>query len=134
MIGAGFRATNFWRRIKSTTRRDGGQFARISVNRPRFRAPIGNAGRSASFIGGRALISPEPRSLPIRSGRNNLGTAVRLALDRISKSYGPLRVLSDVSFGVEAGSVHALVGENGAGKSTLVKIITGMVPADSGTV
>ena len=52
----------------------------------------------------------------------------------IEKAYGRTRVLSDVSFGVKKGSVHALVGENGAGKSTLVKIITGVIESDAGEV
>jgi rhamnose transport system ATP-binding protein len=55
-----------------------------------------------------------------------------LELRAISKSYGGVQALSDVSFAIEAGSVHALVGENGAGKSTLVKIITGVVEQDAG--
>jgi rhamnose transport system ATP-binding protein len=43
-----------------------------------------------------------------------------------------VQALTDVSFSIERGTVHALVGENGAGKSTLVKIITGVVGHDSG--
>ena len=50
----------------------------------------------------------------------------------LSKSFGPSRALSDVTFDVTPGGVHALVGENGAGKSTLVKIITGILQADEG--
>ena len=50
----------------------------------------------------------------------------------ISKSFGPSQALSDVSFDIGQGKVHALVGENGAGKSTLVKIITGIIEADLG--
>jgi rhamnose transport system ATP-binding protein len=50
----------------------------------------------------------------------------------ISMSYGGVQAVTDVSFAVEAGSVHALVGENGAGKSTLVKILTGVVQPDEG--
>lgn len=52
----------------------------------------------------------------------------------ISKSYGPSRALSDVSFTIMPGHVHALVGENGAGKSTLVQIITGIIEADAGQI
>lgn len=52
----------------------------------------------------------------------------------LSKSYGGVRALSDVSLTIEAGEVHALVGENGAGKSTLIKALSGAVRADAGEV
>jgi len=57
-----------------------------------------------------------------------------LTLTRISKSFGALLALDDVSFDVAAGEVHALLGENGAGKSTLVRIAAGTLRADSGIV
>jgi ribose transport system ATP-binding protein len=50
----------------------------------------------------------------------------------VSKAFGPTVALSDVSFTVEGGSVHALLGENGAGKSTLMKILSGAYRPDSG--
>jgi ABC-type sugar transport system ATPase subunit len=52
----------------------------------------------------------------------------------ISKRFGPVRALSDVSIGVRRATVHALCGENGAGKSTLVKILAGIYPPDEGTI
>src|SRR3989339_881496 len=57
-----------------------------------------------------------------------------LEMNGISKRFGPVPALSDVSFTVSKGTVHALVGENGAGKSTLMKILAGVHLPDSGTI
>jgi rhamnose transport system ATP-binding protein len=57
-----------------------------------------------------------------------------LSASRITKSYAGVRALSGVSFDVYEAEVHALVGENGAGKSTLIKVMTGAVAPDSGTL
>lgn len=55
-----------------------------------------------------------------------------LELRSVAKSFGSVVALSDGSLVLEAGSIHALVGENGAGKSTLVKIISGLYRRDRG--
>ncbi|HAL45406.1 MAG: sugar ABC transporter [Planctomycetes bacterium GWF2_42_9] len=57
-----------------------------------------------------------------------------LQMRGITKSFGPTIALSDVSITVRPGTVHALVGENGAGKSTLMKILSGVVKPDTGTM
>ena len=59
---------------------------------------------------------------------------VVLRMRGISKQFGPVQALSEVSFTVRRGTVHALVGENGAGKSTLMKILAGVYQPDSGTI
>jgi ABC-type uncharacterized transport system ATPase subunit len=60
--------------------------------------------------------------------------APSLETDGMTKIFGPLVALDDVSIHVKAGSFHALLGENGAGKSTLVKCIMGFYRADQGRV
>ena len=57
-----------------------------------------------------------------------------LALSGLSKAFAGVRVLSDVSFDVLPGEVHALLGENGAGKSTLIKTVAGVHRPDAGTI
>jgi simple sugar transport system ATP-binding protein len=60
--------------------------------------------------------------------------AVSIETIGMTKIFGPLVALDDVSIKVEAGEFHALLGENGAGKSTLVKCIMGFYSADKGKV
>ena len=57
-----------------------------------------------------------------------------LVLSGISKAFGGVVALRDASLVARTGEVHGLIGENGAGKSTLVKILSGAVTPDRGTV
>ena len=61
-------------------------------------------------------------------------TELLLEATGIEKRYGPVTALRDASLAVRPGEIHALMGANGAGKSTLVKILTGAVRPDGGTI
>ena len=73
---------------------------------------------SESIGGGRA--APALSQLPV------------LSLENVTKTFGAIRALEDVSIELYPGEAHALVGENGAGKSTLVKILAGVHTPDAG--
>lgn len=60
--------------------------------------------------------------------------AERLTIDRLSKRYGDIVALDDMSFDVDAGEVFGFVGSNGAGKTTTMRIILGVLSSDAGEV
>ena len=64
----------------------------------------------------------------------SMQTSPLLEANSIWKSFAGVKALKNVSFELVAGEVHALVGENGAGKSTLIKIMSGALTPDSGTL
>ena len=83
--------------------------------------------------------SPAPRFHPVNTNRTTLDVldgATDLLLDAtgVAKHYGAVIALRSASLAVRRGEVHALMGANGAGKSTLVKILTGGVRPDHGTI
>ena len=57
-----------------------------------------------------------------------------LTIDTVSKSFGQLKVLDQLSFEVEEGSVFGFIGKNGSGKTTTMRIIVGLLKADGGDV
>ncbi|PZF56927.1 sugar ABC transporter ATP-binding protein [Curtobacterium sp. MCBD17_013] len=57
-----------------------------------------------------------------------------MTLDRVSKSFGPVQVITEVTLEVHAGKVQVLLGENGAGKSTLIKMMSGIHQPDGGRI
>src|SRR5689334_14354664 len=64
----------------------------------------------------------------------HVGHRPTLVMTGISKSYAGVAALTDVSFEVLPGEVHALLGENGAGKSTLMNVASGALAPDDGTI
>jgi len=62
------------------------------------------------------------------------GVEPAVAVDRVTKRFGGITAVSDVSFTVAPGEVVALVGENGAGKSTIKNLLAGIVKPDSGSI
>ena len=57
-----------------------------------------------------------------------------LEADGITKSFGSVKALKGVTFSLRPGEVMALVGDNGAGKSTVVKVLSGLIQPDEGTI
>jgi general nucleoside transport system ATP-binding protein len=57
-----------------------------------------------------------------------------LVLNRVSKRFGRVQALSDITLNIAAGAVHCLLGENGAGKSTLCNLVFGIYQPDAGTM
>src|SRR6185436_14223863 len=57
-----------------------------------------------------------------------------LTVEGLSKSFGGVRALRDVSLSLRAGEIRAVCGENGAGKSTLVKLLMGIFTPDAGSI
>jgi ribose transport system ATP-binding protein len=55
-------------------------------------------------------------------------------MSNITKHFGGVKALTDVTFKIKKGEIHALIGENGAGKSTLMKILSGAYQKDSGQI
>jgi ABC-type sugar transport system ATPase subunit len=70
--------------------------------------------------------------LPAPAGVQSDGTL--LSLRGITKTFGPVRALTDVDMDVQYGKVTALIGDNGAGKSSLIKTVSGLWPPDSGSI
>ena len=65
---------------------------------------------------------------------NSAPQSVVLEAAGLSRAFGPIEVLSDISVAFRAGEVHAIIGENGAGKSTLMKILSGHLAPTRGSM
>src|SRR5207253_10083075 len=78
------------------------------------------------------------RDVPLRRGPGSLsrGATVKplLGMAHVTKRFGALKVLDDLTFRVESGEAVGLIGANGAGKTTLLRIAAGLMAAENGVV
>ncbi|MFF0448329.1 sugar ABC transporter ATP-binding protein [Streptomyces sp. NPDC004609] len=81
-----------------------------------------------------AAASREPATTRATAAGEGGDATPAISVRGLSRNFGPVRALSDVSFDVPAGEITALLGENGAGKSTLLKILAGLQPPSDGSV
>jgi ABC-2 type transport system ATP-binding protein len=76
---------------------------------------------------------PEPEEFAIPHGSTAAVEPVRVDVRGLTKSFGEVRAVTDLSFTVEPGSVTGFLGPNGAGKTTSLRMLLGLLNADSGT-
>jgi ABC-type branched-subunit amino acid transport system ATPase component/ABC-type branched-subunit amino acid transport system permease subunit len=81
------------------------------------------------FFGAALAARPDADALTVERG-----TGASLAVEHVTRSFGGVRALSDVTIGVEAGEILGIIGSNGAGKTTLFDHISGFLIPDEGTV
>jgi ABC-type branched-subunit amino acid transport system ATPase component/ABC-type branched-subunit amino acid transport system permease subunit len=76
---------------------------------------------------------PPPSSVPRGAVAQEVSDEALMIVDGLSKSFGGLRAVSNVSFSINAGEILGIIGPNGAGKTTLFNLLNGVLPADAGT-
>ncbi len=81
-----------------------------------------------------ATVTPLRPSARSRAAPRALASGDALALEGVTRAFGALRAVDDVSFSVAAGQRYAVLGSNGAGKTTLFNAITGDFPPTSGRI
>ena len=69
-----------------------------------------------------------------RVGEGASAPSLAVSMTAITKTFGVLKACDEVSFSMDAGRIHGVLGQNGAGKSTLMKILIGLVTPDSGEI
>jgi branched-chain amino acid transport system permease protein len=92
-----------------------------------------------SAIAGRLLPEPAPRPVPVsaaplpRRSMPDTGTPL-LQVEKVSKRFGGLVAVNNISFGMKAGEIVGLIGPNGAGKSTTFNLVTGLLTPSDGRI
>lgn len=73
-------------------------------------------------------------SAPTERGARDTGAAPAIAVSGLTKRYGPVTAVDNVSFAIDAGSITGLLGGNGAGKTTTIAMLLGLVSPDEGEI
>jgi ABC-type branched-subunit amino acid transport system ATPase component/ABC-type branched-subunit amino acid transport system permease subunit len=95
---------------------------------------LSGAGAQAALPAGSNAPRVGPGDVPDGAGVNAGQETVALGIKGLTKSFGGVRALRDVTVVVAAGTVHSLIGPNGAGKTTLVNLVSGFDAPDGGTI
>src|SRR5262249_58033890 len=108
------------------------------------RASASTSRSSSSSLSARSSSSPTRYCMPARAsgakprrpprGLARRTESVLIQVEHLTKCYGPVRAVDDVSFGVARGEVAALLGPNGSGKSTLIRCLIGFFSPTAGRV
>lgn len=98
--------------------------------------PTGVAGTIGRFLPRKAVTEPVTGAAPLVLDRavSQPSSGPLLELRDVSKAFGGVVTADKVGLRLHAHRIHALIGPNGAGKSTLINILTGVIPADSGSI
>jgi ribose/xylose/arabinose/galactoside ABC-type transport system permease subunit/ABC-type branched-subunit amino acid transport system ATPase component len=99
----------------------------------RYRARVRARPASADYMARDASAAKSARLGNLQLSTPPAGT-LAASIRGVSKRYGTVQALNDISFEVRYGEITCLVGDNGAGKSTLVKVLAGAVPATEGDI
>jgi ABC-type multidrug transport system ATPase subunit len=100
----------------------------------RYRTRMKTSAARADEVERPAPDAVTPQSREVRRLDTPSAGTLAFRVDAVSKSYGAVQALQDISFDVRYGEITCLLGDNGAGKSTLVKILAGAVPPTSGNI